>query len=320
MEKKYTVLANSLEWCRYSWSQKALNVNYIHEPNPYSFHSIKWWIWKIFYGVMRKGMRFPYGEFLYPYMLKSYNLSANDENIIIVYDRNVLTLDFKFWNYLRKKLPHVKIVYLFSNIVKYTGAEEAGITNKLLDVFDQVFAFDKTDSEKYGFDYNPLIYTECKEIEPLEEKSDLFYLGNAKDRLPKLLEIYKRATDLGYKCDFHIVGVPNDQQKYTNGIEYNKPMSYKDAIRHIKASKCLVDAIQGSSTGLTIKTCEAVIYGKKLITTNVHVKEEEFYNENNIFIYGVDENIESFFAKTIIPYRESEKKLFSPQNLFSKIK
>lgn len=320
MEKKYTVLANSLEWCKYSWSQRTQNVNYIHEPNPYSFHSIMWWIWKIFYGVMRKGIRLPYGKFLYPYMLKSYNLNANDENIIVVYDRNVLTLDFKFWNYLRKKLPNVKIVYLFSNIVKYTGAEEAGITNQLLDVFDQVFAFDKIDSEKYGFDYNPLIYTECKEIEPLDEKSDLFYLGNAKDRLPKLLEIYKKAVDLGLKCDFHIVGVPADQQKYAGSIVYNKPMSYKEAIRHIKATKCLVDAIQGDSTGLTIKTCESVIYNKKLITTNIHVKEECFYNENNIYIDGIDDNFEHFLRNEVITYKGIEKAIFSPQHLFDLIR
>jgi len=319
---KYTILANSLEWCKYSWlgALKDKNIHYIHDPHPFKRGSLMNFLWKIHYHFWGKHFFLPFKSIWYKAMLKSYGLTPDEQNRIILYDRNILSTDFHFWAYVRNALPDVKIVYLFSNVVRVSGASDYGIIEKLNDVFDIVFAFDKKDAERYSFSYNPLIYTEFHGEGTVKlPHCHLFYLGLAKDRLDDLIEIFEKAQKEGLKCDFHIVGVPTELQKYSDEIVYNKPMQYAEALNHIKAADCLVDIIQKNSYGLTIKTCEAVIYEKKLITSNQMVVEEKFYHPENIMVYNANANLKEFIEKPIVHYGEVGKNVFSPYNLFNEI-
>ena len=134
-----------------------------------------------------------------------------------------------------------------------------------------------------------------------------------------LLEVFKQAKEEGLRCDFTIVDVPEDQQLYSDCINYNSKLSYDEVIKRIRRSRCLVDVIQGGSTGLTIKTVEAVMYGRKLLTTNQNVVNEAFYNSQNILVYDGNTSISSFLNIPLMQYTDDDKYVFSPDYLFSKI-
>ena len=252
---------------------------------------------------------------------KALAIDDSCNTIMVMYDQNPLLRDFGLLSYLRKKHPRLKIVYLFSNIVAISGAKVYRVEEKLNSHYDMVFAFDKLDSEKYGFDHNQLIYT-TKEVLPDyrdDLEYDLFYLGLAKDRYPKLIEIYEKAKEEGLKCNFTIVGVPEEDRKYTNDIHYER-VPYSFAFENMAKSKCIVDIIQSNSTALTIKTCEAVILGRKLLTSNDNIVKEHFYNPADMRVYDKSMSLKEFISQSYVPYEKSDSYAFSPECLFDKVK
>jgi len=111
------------------------------------------------------------------------------------------------------------------------------------------------------------------------------------------------------------------KQIQSNEIVYNQKIEYKKVLDFIKKSRCLLDVIQKNSTGLTIKVCEAVVYSKKLISTNYNIKKENFYDSNRILI--VDKNssydFKKFIGKEYIPYTDDDKKIFTASRLYKQI-
>ena len=319
--RKYTVLGNGTGWCVNSWksSINELGITFINEILPYKGNKLLSFLCFVHYRIRSKYLRIlPFTCIWYKHFERRLELDKDAENILIIYDWNFVSRDFAFLNYLRRKYQNIRIVYLYSNIVKASGSEVYHITNYLLKHYDHVFAFDKLDSEKYGFEYSPLIYTTNEARDVNEYKYDLFYIGKAKDRYSQLIEIFEKAKHCGLRTNFNIVGVPEDEQLYKDEIHY-KPLKYEDVIKNMIESRCFVDAIQGESSALTIKTCEAVLFGRKLITTNKNVACEPFYHTENILIYPSDISLEKFMDIPIKKYTEEEKLYFSPLSLFKKI-
>ena len=208
---------------------------------------------------------------------------------------------------------------MFSNVVKISGAVyKYGTFDHLTEVFDKVFAFDKNDAEKYHFDFSPLMYSRSPHYQEKEKVFDVFYVGNAKDRLSELHQIYQKCFEANLKCLFYINGVPKSYQKFP-GIHYNELLSYEEVLNFISQSKCMVDAIQGGSTAMTIKVCESVIYDKKLITTNENIVKESYYDESRFLLYNDKCEFENFVRSSITPYSDEEKAYLSPQYLFNRI-
>ena len=55
-------------------------------------------------------------------------------------------------------------------------------------------------------------------------------------------------------------------------------------LRLIAESKAVIDSHHPSQSGLTIRTLETLGAKRKLITTNVNVKQYDFYRESNILV------------------------------------
>lgn len=320
---KYIILSNEQQWCTNCWKAAVDNdkVRFIKSQLPMDKKS--YW-----YNVAYRHIRFKSkSPILLPFVsvwhkvFDSYlHIDDNIKTVLIVYDWNSLTKDLDFFTFLKRRHKNLSIVYLFSNIVSISGAKVYNIICRINKVFDLVFAFDKEDANKFGFEYSPLIYTTEVQMPPIADdlENDLFYLGMAKDRYDTLIELFEKATEEGLKCDFTIVGVPKEKQKYTNVIKY-APVSYDTAIRGMANAKCIVDIIQDNSTGLTIKNCEALAFGRKLITSNPHVRDVEFYHPENICVYNNQMSIKEFIETPFLNYTNSEKMYFAPERLFEKI-
>lgn len=256
------------------------------------------------------------------YINKRMNIS--EDSVVLIYDRNRFAYDEKFLHYLRIKYKGIKLAYIFTNIVKYTAAMELGYLHKLNDWYDVVYAFDPEDAKKYGFAYSPLIYDADPTYDKKSKESKeniVFYVGQAKDRLSGLLSCFEKLKKLGIKTDFHIANVKEADIKYANEITYNQFMTYDQCVDSIQRATCLIDVIQSESTGLTIKTCEAVCYDKKLITTNKHVKEYPFYDSRYIRIVESPDDIdEEFFSRNRdVHYSQDGKNVFSATSFLEKI-
>lgn len=71
-------------------------------------------------------------------------------------------------------------------------------------------------------------------------------------------------------------------------------------------SKVILDFLDSAHNGLSLRTFEALGYGKKLITNNPSIKYYDFYNPANIFVWDGEnpDGIEEFLKK---PYEQPEE-------------
>lgn len=318
---KYIIIGNGQEWCYYCW-KSAINNNVVFYNGISEIISNRF-LSKICNNHFSKkkvtDSLSPIRKIWYARLYKSLGLKSNYKYVVVFYDYGVLARDLDFIDYIRRKSPHTKLVYLFTNIVRISGARKHGILDILLNYYDQVFAFDPNDAVDYKFELSPLIYTRDINYHSSENCFDVFYVGNAKDRLDTLHEIYKKCKESRLKCCFYINRVPSEKQLYSD-IHYNEILTYSEVLNNIAKSRCLVDAIQGGSSAMTLRVCESVIYDKKLITTNESIMQEPYYSPERFLLYNAHSDLKSFVEDKFIGFSESEKQFFAPEEFFKKIK
>lgn len=187
---------------------------------------------------------------------------------MVRYIRNHFTKQIIFWHWnpLKKK-KDIKIL------------EE---TRKLC----EHWTFNPDDAKKYNMKLNnQFFFFQTGKYEP--KKTRAFFVGADKGRYPDLFDIGVALEKVGVIADFHIVNQDeNDNRKFVE----HKYMDYADVLENIENSKIMVEVVQNGQNGLTARTLEAMFFKTKLITNNKQIEHCEFYNKNNIFIWGVDQN------------------------------
>lgn len=193
---------------------------------------------------------------------------------------------------LRKMFPGCKLVWFLLDLVKTIKpmySTEPIDVFKFKSRFDLIVSYDRRDVEKYGLLYHPTVLSKIPLTGVENSPSyDVFFLAAYKGRLDKLIKICKILSGNGLKCGFFVYKVPKNRRVQVDGICYiDNPISYKDNIRMVSKSKCLLELIQTDSVGYTYRTSEALLYSKILITDNNAIKTAPFYDAQNIFL--VDE-------------------------------
>lgn len=215
--------------------------------------------------------------------------------------------------YLRENYKECKTVLFYQDIVKKSKLPEL---NKIRDQFDLILSFDQLDVKKYNLVYYPLVYSQVVVPDGNIEESDIYFVGKAKDRLEDIRDAYSVFTNAGLKCDFHITGVSQEDIKADDGIVYNVPVSYMENLQRIKASKCMLEIMQKGGHGFTLRYCEAIMYGKKIITNNPEIQRAPFYNQDRIQVFNKPKEIKcEFILKGNKDVNYGYKELLSPQKL-----
>lgn len=321
IDRKIVILGNKQEWCKYSLSDfakyDARLINSIFPGKKTVFHKLI----RLHYSEkMNRIVNLPLKRIWYKIFCDDILPNTERPLLLIIYDWNKLGNDEGFLSYVKHRYKDVKMVYMFTNIAKISGAMKNSFIGKLKEFYDVIYAFDEEDSRRYGFRYSPLLYS-LNHVNKEPPINQVFYVGNAKDRLPTLFAVYDRLRELGETCNFHIVGVPEEQVTDKEGIIFNQPISYEECIYNIEKSTCLLDVIQGESTGFTIKVCEAIYYNKLLITTNEHIRDLPFYSERYIKIIKNPNEITSDFFENaaLVQYDKSGTEYFSVDRFMNQL-
>ncbi len=179
----------------------------------------------------------------------------------------------------------------------------------------EIWTFAKADSEKFGFRYGGTFYNphllKLTETEHRESKqTDVLFVGTDKGRKTYVKELEQILTNDGIKCDFRVV----DNFKSLFSTQYSREMSYLDLCKLIYSTNVLLDVVQDGQYGLTLRVMEAILFGKKVITTNKYLaNDEDFATNENIYIldkYNF-KGLKSFILKPVIPYSENLKHKYS---------
>lgn len=222
------------------------------------------------------------------------NYAIND---CVLKSKVVIFTDSSFNYSLYKKLkkdPNKKLILYYLNNICDSNKE-------LINLFDSVYTFDKNDSKLYKIKYMHTPYTDKIKIESAKFKYDTLFLGRVKDRADEILNLKNNLDELGLKNKFLVLGAD------MKSLKINSFLPYFEYIHLISESKCIVELNQKNQHGCSLRFMEALFFQKKLITNNVHITDDPYYDKKNMYIINHDDrNLEEFINK---PYSSNDKNL-----------
>lgn len=194
-------------------------------------------------------------------------------------------------SYIKRKNKSIKIILWFWNpIIDYSK-------KYLLDTnVDEVWSYDKNDCLNYNINYNSQFFNKEIVCPKIKIKKDIVFLGMDKGRKETINDYNLKFKERRLKTQIIIIEKDKDA------------IDYKEYLKMIGESKAILDIMNDSICGLTLRCMESIFFEKKLITNNKDIVNYDFYNKENIFILGVDD-IETIdkFVKT--PYKKIDKKI-----------
>ena len=153
----------------------------------------------------------------------------------------------------------------------------------------EIWVFDENDADKLSLNHNTQYYFSGIDINSAslrQSQCDVFFVGADKGRLKYLEDIRKNLTNMGVSVDFHITSSSKIDIK--NSV-YKPRISYAEVLDRISGCKVILDVVSQNQSGLTLRPLESIFYKKKLITNDKSIVNRDFYNKNNIHVFGVDD-------------------------------
>lgn len=204
--------------------------------------------------------------------------------------------------YIKKKNPTCRIIFWYWNSLL-----ENQILKKKYRKFCECWTFDPYDAKRFNMKLNVSFHFPQTEF-TCENVYDAIFIGVDKGRTEVVNSIAQILKSYDKKFRFIVVGSDDKEEKFPEIEFYKHEMGYYDYLKLLKTSACIVEVIQRGQEGVTARAIESIMFKKKLITTNKFVKKMEFYNSQNIFVWGEDDVKElSGFLDT--PYVDLEKKI-----------
>lgn len=192
--------------------------------------------------------------------------------------------------YLKKKKKDNVYLYFWNPIEKMYPRNGSNMIAEAKEIFP-VYSFDHNDCKKYGLQYRPMVYSSdvISGIDSYDDcEYDVFFLGWKKDRYRQIESLYRDIFKDRLKCLLILVG--DEDRSTDNSIIYTtKRVPYSEYLSYVRNSRAILDIPQDGQEGLTIRNVECMFLRKKMITTNIDVRNYDFYDENNVFVISEDD-------------------------------
>lgn len=223
----------------------------------------------------------------FPYYFK--NDFNNTNPIIFIMNRMWANWIFDGYpQYLKKNYKDSKTVHFLCDIISSMPFYDIKKEKK---DYDLTLSFDQGDCKKYDFIYHPLVFSPFKGKIVDMPCYDVYFLGQAKNRLPELIACFEKLWKFGVSTDLYLIGVKEEERVYTDRIHYIDTMPYHENLQHTLHAKCELEIMQQGGTGFTQRMCEVIALDKKIITNNPLIHKAPFYNPDYIFQINSSEDI-----------------------------
>lgn len=264
------------------------NVEYIAPAIPYrlQLHS---WVERALYRVhfSRVANRF----FELPFKKRWYRDFYKGEdrgNMCFVFFMDVLLPQYiPLFEQLRAGYPGCRlVVYLIDLLASRYGALEVPLIGQYMDL---ALSYDKQEAERYGLAYYPTFMSRLPvPDDPGLDDSDFCFIGAAKNREEVINKLYACLSGYGYRCDFVVLDESaRGRGKLLPGIRtIKKPLSYPAYLAHVKKCRCIVEIQQTAASGYTLRALEALLYQKKLLTSNPSITDYGFYDPDQFLLWS----------------------------------
>lgn len=232
------------------------------------------------------------------YTLSEYIFDFNEQYWIVVLNGSLRNYYSKiYFRKLKKAHSNVKLCMVMYDSSSNPSAKRSF---DMIEVFDKVFSFDIGDCDKYGFEhiYSTLSYPPFVKND-YNYQSNIFFVGYPGGRENILYGSMKKILSQISNCVFIVPG--SDNIDLRSGIQ-NRTISYSDELMYTFNTECILEVVREGQTGVTLRTCESVLFNKKLLTNNKAIKEMPFYNPEYMSVFSSIEDLNlDFICNDIKP-------------------
>jgi len=227
--------------------------------------------------------------------------------------------------FIRPDLLPKEFVLKIKNKTKKTICYQWDGLNRFPEIFDYIQYFDKF------FNFDPKHINLEKGILPITNffitdendykvtKNSIYFLATYDDyRFNQLQRLKKTLQQLDIPENLFFLPRNEDDCKILINNKYPliEKIDYAQNLLLVQKASILIDLVKPIHNGLSFRIFEALYYDIKLITDNKTVKDYDFYNPNNIFIWeeNNEDQILSFLELEYVPVKENIKSKYSFQN------
>lgn len=204
-----------------------------------------------------------------------------DKPFDILFAVNGRSLHKTFFEYLKHHSPAIKsFLYLWDNSKFYNYFRNSTY-------FDRIATYDYLDSKEFGVELLPFYWTPNSSTTNSPSHQDSYLLSivgsNHSGRLTLCNKIYDTLIKTGLRSEdlcFRIL----DTTKPASEIVMNSSLSVSETMEIINHSTCILDTDRPSQSGTTPRLIWSLAKGKKIITTNIYIKNFPFYDPKQILI------------------------------------
>lgn len=253
------------------------------------------------------------------YALESYPFDPN-ERYWLVFLNGTLRLYYSK-NYLmrlRRRHGNVKLALLMYDSSSNPSARRAF---DMAPLFDAVFSFDEGDCERYGFQhfYSTLSFPSFVRRDEMF-RSGAFFVGTADNRLPLMLASFKRLSSVVNNPLFVLASKSLEHEDLAMGVQISrKGLPYRTALSYSYNTDLVVEIVKPGQSGITLRTCEAILFNKKLLTNNVSLQNMPFFDSRYMSVFESAEEIDLGFVCRPMDVRYERSDWFSPLRIIRKL-
>jgi hypothetical protein len=254
------------------------------------------------------------------YTLAKYKFESTTDYYLIFLNGSIrYHYSYEFLKEIKEKNPNIHFILLMYD--NWDSIVFKDKFRKILRLFNYVFSFDVNDCKKYGFIH---LYSTFSRPDNMKYSnalsSDLFFIGWGQGRLGLLKGVAKKLGSISqYKSDIRIRGVKLKEQESIKGVTYNTSMTYDNELLHVYNTNCVLEIVKEYQSGITLRTCEAIAFNKKLMTNNTFLRDMPFYDPRFMRIIESPEDIDTDFLRSDIDVDYKKTDFFSPLNIIKKL-
>ena len=162
----------------------------------------------------------------------------------------------------------------------------------------QAYTFDPTDASDNNFRLTDQVYRHpagdgAAGAACAVPAQDVYFLGIDKGRLARLQSLESELAQAGLTTHFHVVA--DCRKRYSDAQRAwlaSGWMPYDENLRRVGDSRALLELLQSTQSGPTMRSMEAAFLGRKLITNNRSLRDTPLYHPSRVFILGQDDTAE----------------------------
>lgn len=253
------------------------------------------------------------------YALESYPFNP-DERYWLIFLNGTLRLYYSkdYLMRLRGRHENVKLA-----LVMYDSSSNSS-TRRAFDMaplFDAVLSFDEGDCERYGFQhfYSTLSFPSfVRQDEKLQ--SGAFFVGTADNRLPLMLSSFEKLSSVVNNPLFVLASKSLECEGLPKGVQISrKGIPYRAALSYSYNTDLVVEIVKPGQSGVTLRTCEAILFNKKLLTNNASLRDMPFFDSRYMSVFESAEDIDLGFVCKPMDVRYERSDWFSPLRIIRKL-